>query len=66
MDRDYYRCLEDRQLLIRACESGIDPEMAIALAERVEALLNKPSVYHSTPSIQSGGKYWFNQRSVQQ
>lgn len=34
-DRDYYRSLDAIKLLILAVESGINPEMAIALADKL-------------------------------
>ena len=41
-DRDYYRALPIGVLLNLAVEEGINPEMAIALAEGVAELLSKP------------------------
>ena len=37
-DRDYYRALDSHRLLTLAREEGINPEMAIALADRVANL----------------------------
>ena len=34
-DRDYYRSLDAAKLLILAVEDGINPEMAIALADKL-------------------------------
>lgn len=41
-DRDYYRSLGDVVLVDAARREGINPEMAIALAERLSAKLYQP------------------------
>lgn len=42
-DRDYYRALSSLQLLTVAGEDGINPEMAIALAEHLADKLYYPT-----------------------
>lgn len=59
-DVDRYRSMETRELLTIAREEGIDPNMAVALAERLErtdAWLNGNGA--------TGGRYTFNQRSIE-
>lgn len=58
-DLDYCRCLSTEGLLEAARECGIDPGMAVALAERLEYVSN--GYYSSYPAM--GGRYTFNHRS---
>lgn len=58
---DHYRSLSTRALLMLAREQGINPGMAVALAERLEN-------YHEydedpTSNKAMGGRYAFKQRS---
>lgn len=65
-DRDYYRSLTSERLLLLAREEGINPEMAIAIAEALaEALedLEDVSDYEGVCKAPTHG-YTFNNRSV--
>ena len=55
-NRDTYRSLSTEKLLERAREEGIDPEMAVVLAERLEC-------GDCGDCGSMGGRYFFNQRS---
>lgn len=44
-DRDYYRSLSDVVLVDAARREGVNPEMAIALAERLADKVYYPSGY---------------------
>lgn len=61
-DRDDYRSLSDAALLLTAREQGIDPEMAIVLAERLEEHDRMIHRFGSLPT-HTGGRYAFNHRS---
>lgn len=50
-DRNYYRALSERELLLRAKEHGINPELAVAITER---LAIKTHLSHTV------GHYHFN------
>lgn len=54
MDRDYYRCIDTDSLLELARERGIDPDMAVVFAERLQGV---------APGETTGGRYTFNHRS---
>lgn len=41
-DRDYYRSMPTRVLLILAAEEGLNPEMAIAIAEELASVEEMP------------------------
>ena len=63
-DRDTYRCMSTGALLQVAREDGIDAELAVALAERLEHLddwVEYPPDAGHAPS--RGGRYNFNHRS---
>lgn len=65
-DRDYYRSLTPERLLLTAREEGINPEMAIAIAEALaETLgdLEDVSDYEGVCKAPASG-YTFNYRSV--
>lgn len=59
-NRDDYRSMHDGTLLLHAREDGIDPEMAIVLAERLEAAIGYRYASMNHPC---GGRYTFNNRS---
>lgn len=60
MDLDYYRSLHSCQLLRLAREEGINPDMAVALAERLEdAYDDAGHLWGGT----HGGRYMYNHRS---
>lgn len=62
MDRDDYRDMSTDALLAVARERGIDPEMAVVLAERLEIVDNECWRYTITHKAM-GGRYTFNHRS---
>lgn len=62
-DREYWRSCYPSELLIHARENGIDPEMAIVLAEQLESLLETHD-WDESVSAFSGGRYTFNHRST--
>lgn len=53
-DRDYYRALSADSLLTLAAENGIDPEMAVALAE---ALADQTATAYG-PKYRKGAFYF--------
>ena len=61
-DRDTYRSMSTEALLEEARDVGIDPEMAVVLAERLDVLYNQAWHYHTTHESM-GGRYTFNNRS---
>ena len=61
-DRDTYRSMDTEDLLLEARETGIDPEMAVVIAERLDVLYNQAWHYH-TAHESMGGRYTFNNRS---
>lgn len=61
-DKDYYRCLGTEALLMAAREDGIDPEMAVVLAERLEVLDNQAWRY-GIEHKSMGGRYMFKERT---
>lgn len=63
MDRDYYRCLDTEALLQTARDGGIDEDIAVVLAERLEVLDNRAWHYEITHGSM-GGRYTFKQRSI--
>jgi hypothetical protein len=58
-DLDYYRCMGAEALLEHARECGINPDMAVAIAERLDHVTN--GRYGNYPSM--GGRYTFTTRS---
>lgn len=59
MDRDYYRCLSTEALLDMARSEGINTEMAIVMAERLDVLSNEAWNY-GVRAESMGGRYTFN------
>lgn len=59
-DVDRYRSMSTQELLTIASEEGIDPDMSIAMAERLERTDRWLNGNGS-----SGGHYTFNQRSIE-
>lgn len=57
---EYYRCLSTEGLLVLAREQGINPEMAVAMAERLE----DEYLARDFSSHLKGGGFTFKQRSV--
>jgi len=53
-DLDYYRCLTDSALLATAREEGINADIAVVMAERLEGV----AIGETT-----GGRYTFKHRS---
>lgn len=67
MDLDYYRSLDTDTLLLRAREEGITPDMAIALAERLEEAHGACEMAHldyDYDIVMCGGRYQFKTRSI--
>ena len=62
-DRDTYRCMSTGALLQAARGDGIDAELAIVLAERLEHHYHKSWMLHGS-SESMGGRYNFNNRSI--
>lgn len=60
-DLDRYRSMSTRELLTVANEEGIDPDMAVAMAERLESTDNWLNRGINTAA---GGRYTFNHRSM--
>ena len=61
-DADRYRSMGTSELLTIAREEGIDPDMAVAMAERLDILGN--ARWRLRMSHESmGGRYTFKQRS---
>jgi hypothetical protein len=59
-DRDYYRSLTVDNLLLLAREEGINPEMAIAIAETLHSA-REHWYYHDEPfEGQAAGHFQFN------
>lgn len=56
-DRDYYRCLTTAELLALARDEGINPEMAVAMAER---LSEKGAGYYGATHAKRGFEFNFN------
>lgn len=52
-DRDYYRSLSSRALLVQAVEDGINPEMAVAMAEHLALSIDLPRMV---------GRFTFNEK----
>lgn len=61
-DRDTYRVLSTPALLKTARE-GIDAELAVVLAERLERLHAGTGSHYGTTHNSMGGRYQFNHRS---
>lgn len=59
-DLDQYRSMDTHALLLEAREVGINPDMAVAIAERLERTDRWLNGNGST-----GGRYTFNQRSTE-
>ena len=62
MDIDRYRDMDTDALLAAAREEGINPAMAVAMAERLEIVDNECWRYTITHKAM-GGRYTFNHRS---
>lgn len=62
MDIDRYRDMSTDALLNAAREDGINPAMAVAMAERLEIVDNECWRYTITHKAM-GGRYTFNHRS---
>lgn len=62
-DRDTYRSMYVETLLQEARETGIDPEMAVVLAEKLEEFHNVAYQYEPTGAASMGGRYFFKERS---
>ena len=62
MDSDRYRDMDTDALLAAAREEGINPAMAVAMAERLEIVDNECWRYTITHKAM-GGRYTFNHRS---
>lgn len=60
-DLDRYRSMTPHELLTEAREQGIDPDMAVAMAEKLE---RRSSYGHGTSAHGHGGRYQFNHRSI--
>ena len=61
-DTDRYRSMGTHEMLLVAREEGIDPDMAVAMAERLDILENarwRLKMSHDS----MGGRYTFNHRS---
>jgi len=52
--------MDTRELLTVASEEGIDPDMAVAMAERLE----QTNVWLNSGTNTVGGRYIFNHRSM--
>lgn len=63
-DLDLYRSMSTGTLLLTARELGIDPYMAVAIAERLEALENLHYEPENYAAGAKGGRYAFNHRSI--
>lgn len=61
-DADRYRSMSTNELLTIAREEGIDPEMAIVMAERLDILENARWRFRMSHESM-GGRYTFKQRS---
>lgn len=59
-NRDDYRSMYDVDILDLARSDGIDPEMAVVLAERLELTTTS---WGPASSESMGGRYTFNNRS---
>lgn len=62
-DRDDYRSMYIETLLQEARETGINPDMAVVLAEKLEAFYDVAWHYEPTGAPSMGGRYFFNERS---
>lgn len=62
-DLDQYRCLSTEGLLEAAREHGIDPDMAVVLAERLERVYDDERFDFFDGHDSMGGRYTFNHRS---
>ena len=63
-DRDHFRSLSNAALLEEGRYHGITEEMAIVLAERLEASY-PPSPYRETDRVNSrGGRYFFKKERM--
>lgn len=56
-DRDYYRCLDTLDLVRQARDEGINPEMAVAMAERLADSLRR---YYGGDADKLGFEFNFN------
>ena len=62
-DRDTYRSMYIETLLLEARETGINPDMAIVLAEKLETLYDDAFEHEMPGAPTMGGRYFFNERS---
>ena len=61
-DADRYRSMGTSELLTIAREEGVDPDMAVVMAERLDILENARWQFRMSHESM-GGRYTFKQRS---
>lgn len=62
-DRDYYRCLHTDDLVETARREGLNPEMAIAITERLAERLAEVSTIYV--AVGGRGNFHFNRSEAQ-
>lgn len=62
--RDTYRAMSTEALLGAARENGIDPDMAVVMAERIEVMFEDEVLFCLNGHASMGGRYTFNHRSM--